>query len=532
MINLNSVLRGNSRLNIFVILIFLGLGAFVSVLAFKKFYKSSVQVLGAKDFPKNTYPCVVVGGGAGGLTSAIYLTQLGCKTLVLRGQGAPGGALAKTNSVQNWPGEINITGASLIEKLNEHALSFGALMLNRDAVSFNFKSWPFEITFTGENKTSQKIYALSCIVATGASANRLDVPGESEYWGRGVTNCAICDAPMFKNQEVAVVGGGDAAVTEIELLSPVVSKIYLLVRGKQLRAKGSRVEKLLKNPKVEVMYSSSIKEILGDALGVHSVKLDVGDGQEKSLPVSGVFLAIGSRPNTKMFENQLQLNANGSVVLHNGQQSSVKGVYAIGDVSDEKYRQAITAAGSGCAAALQALEFLAEKNVNLTDFSFVVPESTSVDQSSESKAKPKKNLTAESEIVFELDGEVDGRECREKAVPESEEDSQELAFTVENLAQLKQLIEQKSLPLVLDCYATWCMPCKMMQPMFEEFAQQYKDKVIFAKANADVAESLFKNLGVRGVPTFVFFDKSGNEATRVVGQIDEDDFIEHLKKIL
>lgn len=518
LLNMENFFSGRIKLNTLLILIVGALSLGTSYKIFKHFLKPATTVT---KLSKDAYPCVVIGGGAGGLTSAIYLTQLGCKTLVVRGPN-PGGALVNTKSVQNWPGETEIQGQHLINKLESHAVSSGAVMLNQNVTAVDFSTWPFLIT-TAENK---KIEALSCIIASGATANKLNIEGEGEFWGQGVTNCAICDGPMFKNHTVAIVGGGDSALTEVDLLTPIVKKIYLLVRSDRLRAQGPKVAKLQNNPKVEILYNTTVEKIVGDEKGVSNLIIKTA-GKEKLLTVSGLFLAIGSKPNTQMFKEELSLDKNNFIELKADQATSVDGVFAVGDVCDEKYRQAITAAGSGCKAALQALEFLTQKNINLEGYAHSTAEASKNVSAVEKTAKL--NAALDDQIEIEPENQrTDIDETVELELENVVENIRELA----SVGQLTQLQKQTGLPLVLDIYAPWCMPCQFMHPVFEELAIEFKDKISFTKVNADDAPQMLQDYGVRGVPTFIFFDKEGRQVERATGQMSKEDLIEILKKLL
>lgn len=490
-------------------------------------FKSLKQDVLLKNLPDKTFPCVVIGGGVGGLSSSVYLSQLGCKTLLLRGD-SPGGALAKTKSVQNWPGEVDIPGKDLVEKLEHHAKHFGTVMADRSAESVDFSRWPFTITLAGKGKAADRtVHALSCIVATGSTPNMLSVPGEEDFWGQGVTNCAICDGPLFKDQTVAVVGGGDSALTEVELLTPLAKKIYMIVRSDSLRGRGSRAHKARKNEKVEILYSTQITKILGDGKGVSGVMAKTKDGSSIRIPLSGIFLAIGSKPNTDMFKDQLSLDHYGLIKLSRDQQSSVDGVFAVGDVCDGKYRQAISAAGHGCVAALQALKFLSDKRVVLKDFCDGQTDSSQDKDKQHSKKAPKNVEPSLDEQVLELDSDVDDQDAEDEAA----KNSAHAVIEVETVNELERAVENKKQPYILDCYATWCMPCQLMQPIFEELSVQFKDKVVFLKADADKSPGIIKSLGVRGVPTFIFFDKDGKQVDRTSGQMDKQDLADMLEKL-
>ncbi len=495
------------------------------------------QSFSTKNLSSDVIPCLVIGGGVGGLTSAIYLSQLGCKTVVLQGD-LPGGALSKTKSIQNWPGIAEIEGAELVKNLEDHAKKCGAILLDSSAVSVDFSKWPFSVEIPGKiGSKTEVINALSCIVATGATPNKLEIPGETEFWGRGVTNCAICDAPMFKDGTVAVVGGGDSAIVEVEILSAVARKIYLIVRSGALRAKGDRVEKIKQNPKIEILYSTKIEKVFGDDQGVHGILVKTKDQNSLKIQLDGLFLAIGSNPNTAIFSKHLKLSRNGLIKLFNDQETSVKGVFAIGDVCDGKYRQAVTAAGTGCVAAIQALNFLNHKNIDLSAFSKTAKgELSQADDETEQKTE---EAPAESieEMILELnedstESDLMVEETKNLAENNSSDSSDELIIEVESQNQIQKQIQKTGRPYVLDLYAPWCMPCQMMHPIFEKLASKFKGKITFFRADVDKSPGLLTAFGVKGVPTFIFFDKDGSIKDRVYGQIVEDDLTDILNNLL
>lgn len=488
-------------------------------------FKTLKQNFLIEDLPKNTFPCVVIGGGVGGLSSSVYLSQLGCRTLLLKGD-APGGALAKTKSVQNWPGETEISGKELVAKLEHHAQHFGTIMADRVAEGVDFSTWPFTITLAGKGKVADRtVHALTCIIATGSTPKVLHVPGEEEFWGQGVTNCAICDGPFFKGKTVAVVGGGDSALTEVEQLTPLAEKIYMIVRSERLRGRGRRAHKARTNKKVEILYSTEIEKILGDKDGVNGIQVKNKDGNFMQIPVSGIFLAIGSKPNTEIFKGQLELDNYGLIKLHKDQESSVKGVFATGDASDGRYRQAVSAAGHGCVAALQALEFMTSRNIDLTEFSKT--EGIPKDKQPQKPAATQKPSDDYSDNTLELESDIEDSQDSDQ-----EDTENELVQEVETTNELTRTVENKGKPYVLDCYATWCMPCQLMHPVFEELAEQFKDKVIFLKADADKAPGIINEYGIRGVPTFIFFDKDGKQMDRHSGQIEKQELAEMIEKLL
>jgi thioredoxin reductase (NADPH) len=292
---------------------------------------------------------VILGAGPAGLTAAIYAA---------RANHAPIGQLALTTEVENFPGfPDGVMGPELMELMKRQAERFGAELRIGEVSDVEVTQSPLRMTMDGE-----VIEAKSLIVATGASARLLDVPGESEFFGRGVSTCATCDGFFFRDKTVAVVGGGDSAVEEGTFLTRYASKVYLVHRRDRLRAGQILQDRAMKNDKITFIWDTVVDEISGDQnTGVTAAHLrNVKTGVEEELPVDGVFLAIGHIPNTKLFEGQLKLDEQGYIVTDSRMHTNIQGVFACGDCQDHIYRQAITAAGTGCVAAIEAEKFLAE----------------------------------------------------------------------------------------------------------------------------------------------------------------------------
>ena len=303
----------------------------------------------------NVYDVIVLGSGPAGLTASIYTSRAGLKTLVVAG-AMWGGQLMLTREVDNFPGfENGIFGPTLMEEMRKQAERCGAEIIFEHATSADFKSKPFKIT------AGNKVYeAKTVIIATGASAKWLGLESETRLRGRGVSVCATCDAPFFKNRKVVVVGGSDTAMEEALFLSKVVSEVKVIHRRDKLRACKILQEKAFANPKISFVWNSVVTEILGKDR-VEGVKLrNVASGEESTLKCDAVFLAIGYTPNTGIFRDQIELDNNGYVMVREETRTNINGVFVAGDVADYRYRQAITAAGSGCKAALDAEKYLLE----------------------------------------------------------------------------------------------------------------------------------------------------------------------------
>jgi thioredoxin reductase (NADPH) len=300
---------------------------------------------------------VILGAGPAGLTAAIYAARANHAPVVITGP-LFGGQLALTTEVENFPGfPDGVLGPELMELMKRQAERFGAEIRIGDVTDVELTQSPLRMTFNGE-----LIETKSLIIATGASARLLDVPGEREFFGRGVSTCATCDGFFYRDKTVAVVGGGDSAVEEGTFLTRYASKVFLVHRRDRLRASQILQDRARKNDKIDFIWDTVIEEIIGDAdKGVTTARLrNVKTGAEEERQVEGVFLAIGHVPNTKVFEGQLKLDEQGYIVTDSRMHTNIQGVFACGDCQDHIYRQAITAAGTGCVAAMEAEKFLAE----------------------------------------------------------------------------------------------------------------------------------------------------------------------------
>lgn len=301
---------------------------------------------------------IILGSGPAGLTAAIYAARSHLHPLVIEGY-EPGGQLMGTTYVENWPGEKSILGPDLMKKLRDHALHFKTRFLSDEVIKVDLSSRPFVIS-----THTQTLKAHSLIIATGAVPKRLNCPGEKEYWGKGVSTCAVCDGSFYADKQVIIIGGGDTAMESASFLTNFTDKITLVHILPQLTACPSMQERVLNNPKITILYNNTVTAIQGEQGKVHSVTIkDQKTGTTRELPAQGVFLAIGLKPNTALFKDQLELNHYGYIVLKSLTQTSIPGVFAAGDVADDKYRQAITSAGTGCAASLDAERFLKENHI-------------------------------------------------------------------------------------------------------------------------------------------------------------------------
>lgn len=307
---------------------------------------------------------IIIGSGPAAYTAAIYAARANLSPLLYEGfySGPAGGQLMTTTEVENYPGfPEGVTGPTLMEYMRKQAERFGTTILTEDVTDVDLRKRPFMVTGSSTSSLADTL-----IIATGATAKRLDVPGakEGEFWQKGVTACAVCDgaAPIFRDKDLYVFGGGDTAVEEAIFLTKYGKKVFLVHRRDSLRASKIMSERALKHPKIEIIWSHVLTRIEGDSV-VKSITLkDVNSGQESKREAGGVFFAIGHSPNTAFLKGQLALEPNGYIKVQPGRTyTSVEGVFAAGDVHDYIYRQAVSAAGSGCMAALDAERWLSEQ---------------------------------------------------------------------------------------------------------------------------------------------------------------------------
>ncbi len=299
---------------------------------------------------------VIIGSGPAGLTAAVYAGRALVKTLVVAGR-LPGGQLTLTSSVENFPGFSNgIQGPDLMGEMRKQAERFGVEIVDEDVESVDFSRRPFQVVAGGKIHTSKTV-----IIATGSSAKWLGIPSEEKLRGRGVSSCATCDGYFFREKRVVVVGGGDTAIEEALFLTKYATEVVVIHRRDALRASKIMQKRALGHTKIKFVWDSTVEEILGQQR-VEGVKIrNVKTGEVSIVPCDGAFIAIGFQPNTKIFERQLGLDEKGYLVTDDETKTSIGGVFAAGDVHDYKYRQAVTAAGEGCKAAMDALEYLEEQ---------------------------------------------------------------------------------------------------------------------------------------------------------------------------
>ena len=304
------------------------------------------------------YDVIIIGSGPAGYTAGVYTSRARLGTLIISGT-LPGGQLMTTSEVENYPGfPSGIFGPELMMNMRQQASRFGAVVVDDEVIQVDFKKKPFSVTTHSETYSAEAV-----IACTGASPRKLGIPAEQEFSGRGVSYCATCDGPFFKGEDIVVVGGGDTAIEEATFLTKFGKSVKIVHRRDSLRASKILQDKALENPKIEFMWNSIISDIKGNKkVGTVLVK-NLENGKEQSVDAGGLFVAIGHEPNTSIFKGQLDLDDKGYIALKNHTRTSVEGVFAAGDVHDHRYRQAVTAAGFGCMAAIDVERWLSERHL-------------------------------------------------------------------------------------------------------------------------------------------------------------------------
>ncbi len=431
----------------------------------------------------DTRNVIIIGSGPAGYTAAIYAARAGLEPLVIAGSITAGGALMNTTEVENFPGFVEgIQGPELMETLQAQAERFGAEVLFDDVT---------EVSLEGDIKTvktgiGKEFSAKSVILAMGSAYRELGLDDEKRLSGKGVSWCATCDGFFFRDQEVVVVGGGDSAVEEATFLTRFASKVYLVHRRGELRASKIMADRAEADPKIEFVWNSEVIGLDGDAKLAGVRVRNVETGEETVLPATGLFVAIGHDPRNELIRGVVDTDDAGYVLVDGRTTATnVRGVFACGDLVDSRYRQAITAAGSGCAAALDAQHFLDE----LADAEVAV------------SADAPSGDVADSVSMFVSDG------------PAEPVATAPIAGTEDNF---QDDVIHSDIPVVVDFWATWCAPCRAVAPILDELAEEYAGRIKIVKVDTDANPDLAMAYGVTTIPTMNFF-KSGELVKSVVG---------------
>jgi len=442
--------------------------------------------------PGSVENLVIVGSGPAGYTAAIYAARANLSPVVITGfqdGGIPGGQLMTTTHVENFPGfPDGILGPELMDRIKAQAVRWGTRLVEADADAIDLSQRPFRIQADG-----QTIQAHAVILATGASANRLGLPSEQRFWNAGISACAICDGatPQFRDVELAVVGGGDSACEEAVYLTKYASRVHLIVRSNQLRASKAMADRVLANAKIQVHWNRQVADCSGgDWLEAIQLK-DTSGGPSEELAVRGMFYAIGHTPNTRLVRDQLSTDAKGYLITEPGRpETSVEGVYASGDVADAEWRQGITAAGSGCQAALAAERWLTEKDLAVT-------------------------------VSHEPVDPAEVGETKRTAVSDEANFSPDALWQKGSFA-LRKLYHDSTKPLVVVYTSPTCGPCHVLKPQLKRVLDELGGQAQGIEIDIEAEQEIAQQAGVSGTPTVqIFLNKELKQQFRGVKQRSE-----------
>ncbi|MEZ2240806.1 thioredoxin-disulfide reductase [Microcoleus sp.] len=420
---------------------------------------------------------VIIGSGPAGYTAAIYAGRANLKPVVFEGYqmgGVPGGQLMTTTEVENFPGfPEGITGPELMDRMKAQAVRWGAELYTEDVTFVDLSQRPFTV-----RSEDREIKTHTIVIATGATAKRLHLPTEEKYWNLGISACAICDGatPIFKNVELAVVGGGDTAAEEGVYLTKYGSHVHMLVRSSSMRASKAMQDRVLNNPRITVHWNTEPVDVYGNGKLEGIAVRNTETGTESNLPVNGLFYAIGHTPNTGLFQGQLELDKIGYIrPKHGSVETSVEGVYAVGDVQDHEFRQAITAAGSGCMGAMLAERWLSAKGLT--------QEFHQTESSLETPAP-----VAETPRVRETSENFDIKLTRH-----------------EGAYALRKLFHDSDRLIVVKYASPSCGPCHSLKPILNKVVDEFDGKIHYVEIDIEEDPEIAENAGVVGTPTIQYF---------------------------
>ncbi|WP_415398715.1 thioredoxin-disulfide reductase [Synechococcus sp. W4D4] len=442
--------------------------------------------------PGSVENLVIVGSGPAGYTAAIYAARANLSPVLITGfqdGGIPGGQLMTTTHVENFPGfPDGILGPELMDRIKAQAVRWGSRLVEADADSIDLSQRPFRIQADGRT-----IQTHAVILATGASANRLGLPSEQRFWNAGISACAICDGatPQFRDVELAVVGGGDSACEEAVYLTKYASRVHLIVRSDKLRASKAMADRVLANTKVQVHWNRQLADCSGGDW-LESIQLkDTNGGPSEDLPVRGLFYAIGHTPNTRLVREQLSTDSKGYLITQPGRpETSLEGVYAAGDVADAEWRQGITAAGSGCQAALAAERWLTEKDLAVT---------VSHDPVDPAEVGETKRTAVSDEANYSAD-----------------------ALWQKGSFALRKLYHDSTKPLVVVYTSPTCGPCHVLKPQLKRVLDELGGQAQGIEIDIETEQEIAQQAGVSGTPTVqVFLNKELKQQFRGVKQRSE-----------
>ncbi len=423
---------------------------------------------------------VIIGSGPAGYTAAIYAGRANMKPVMFEGYqmgGIPGGQLMTTTEVENFPGfPEGITGPQLMDRMKAQAVRWGAELYTEDVITVDLSQRPFTV-----RSEEREFKTHSIVIATGATAKRLNLPSEATYWSNGISACAICDgaSPIFKNTELVVIGGGDTAAEEAVYLTKFATHVHLLVRRDQMRASKAMQQRVLDHDKITVYWNTEAVDVYGNGK-MEGVRVkNHKTNEEREIPAGGLFYAIGHTPNTQIFQGQIELDQTGYIVTKpDSVETNVEGVYAVGDVQDHEFRQAITAAGSGCMGAMLAERWLAAHGL-----------------AQEFKQSETEETVTESEPAEDI------------ADTESTFDVAQTHHVGEYA--LRRLFHESDRLIMVKYSAPTCGPCHSLKPILKKVVDEFDGKIHYVEIDIEEDPKIAEQAGVTGTPTIQFFKDKG-----------------------
>ncbi|NEP01611.1 MAG: thioredoxin-disulfide reductase [Symploca sp. SIO2E9] len=456
---------------------------------------------------QNVENLVIIGSGPAGYTAAIYAARANLKPLMFEGfqaGGIPGGQLMTTTEVENFPGfPEGITGPQLMERMRAQAVRWGTECYTEDVTFVDLSQRPFIV-----RSAEREVKTNSIVIATGATAKRLRLPSEEQYWSNGISACAICDGatPIFAGEELAVVGAGDSAAEEAIYLTKYGSHVHMLVRRDVMRASKTMQDRVLNNPKITIHWNTQPVDVFGENNRMTGVKVkDTKTGEERDIGVKGMFYAIGHTPNTSLFKGQLELDEVGYIVTKpNSVETSVEGVYAAGDVQDHEFRQAISAAGTGCMAAMSSERWLSATNLIQEYHQQLEPEQPVAKATETAEEKPAAT-TAET-------------------------------FDINNTRHvggyaLRKLFHDSDRLIMVKYVSPTCGPCRTLKPILNKVVDEFEGKIHFVEVDIEADPEIAQNAMVTGTPTVQLF-KDKEILTQLKGLKQKSEYRQTIEQYL